>query len=150
MIRFVFRWLLPGFGLAMVAMALVGAPGRGEPPLASLWHARLDSVVTRAEIIEADGPFPYPRTAIFVAWPPGSGGEAAVGGMSIGQPMTHRRILEMEIARFPPGTPITLRVAGGRPWADRTDRFALAWTIGMAMLGALLAAIGVFLNRALR
>ena len=52
MIGFVFRWLLPGFGLAMVAMALIGAPWRGEPPLASLWHPRVETVVTRAEIIE--------------------------------------------------------------------------------------------------
>lgn len=150
MIGAVFRWVLPGFGLAMVAMALLGAPGRGAPPLASLWNARVETTVARAEILEADGAFLYPRTGVFVAWPPGSGGTAMVGAMSIGQPMTHRRILEMEVERFPPGAPITVRVADGRPWADATDGFALAWTIGMALLGALLAVVGVVLNRALR
>jgi hypothetical protein len=92
----------------------------------------------------------YPRTAVFVAWPPGTGQEAKVGAMSIGQPMTHRRALEMEIARYPAGAPITVRVAAGHPWADATDGFALAWTIGMALLGSLLAAVGIVLNRALR
>jgi hypothetical protein len=150
MIAFVFRWVMPGFGVGMVAMALLGAPGRGAPPLASLWSAPVQTVVTQARIIESEGVVLYPRTAVFVAWPPGSGQEARVGAMSIGQPMTHRRVLEMEVARFPPGASITVRVAEGRPWADVTDSFALAWTIGMALLGSLLAAVGVFLNRALR
>ncbi|WP_198372636.1 hypothetical protein [Roseomonas rosulenta] len=150
MIGFVFRWLLPAFGLGMVAMALLGAPGRGAPPLESLWHAPVQTTVTRARIIEPDGVFPYARTAVLVAWPPGSGEEAEVGAMSIGEQTTHRRVLEMEVARFPAGTPITVRVAGGRPWADVADGFALAWTIGMTLLGSLLAAVGLFVNRVLR
>lgn len=150
MIGFVFRWLLPAFGLGMVAVALLRAPGRGAPPLASLWNAPVQTTITRAAVIEPHGVFPYARTAIFVAWPPGSGAEAMVGGLSIGEQRVHRRVLEMEVARFPPGMPVTVRVAQGLPWADVTDGFALAWTIGMTLLGALLAAVGAFVNRVLR
>lgn len=150
MIAFVFRWVLPGFGLGMVAMALLGAPGRGEPPLASLWGGRVETVVTAARIVEDPARFTLPRTEITVAWPPGTAGEAPVGGLYVSARPNRRAALETVIARFPPGMPLTVRVAHGRPWADRTDLFALAWTLGAVFLGGLVAAVGIVLNRALR
>lgn len=151
MIAVVLRWLLPGFGAGMAAIALLGAPGRGTPPLASLWGPRVETVGTAAQIIESDARQTWPRTEIRVAWPPGSAAEAPVGALSVGhEPPTHRIVLQHEIARFPPGARITVRVADGQPWADATDGFAPAWTIAMTLLRSLPAAAGAFLNRALR
>ena len=150
MIGFDFRWLVPAVGLAFVAIGLAGAPGRGEPPLASLWGGRAETVVTSARILDNDPRFTWPRTEVRVAWPPGSTGEAPVGGLYLSARPNHLAVLDAELARFPAGRPITVRVAYGQPWADRTDGFALAWTIGAVLLGGLVAAIGIFLNRALR
>ena len=150
MIGFVFRWLFPAVGLAFVAIGLLGAPGRGEPPLGSLWGGRVETVVTAARILENDPRFTWPRTEIAVAWPPGGAGEAPVGGLYLSARPGHRAALEAEIAKYPPGTPVTVRVAHGQPWADRTDGFALGWTIGAVLLGGLVAAVGIVLNRALR
>lgn len=150
MIAFVFRWLLPGFGLGMLAVALLGAPGRGTPPLATLWGERVATTVTAAEIVENDPRHSWRRTEIRVAWPPGGTAEAPVGALSASARAHQRAALETELARFPPGARIMVRTADGQPWADATDGFALAWTIGMALAGAMLAAVGLFLNRALR
>lgn len=150
MIAFVFRWLFPAIGLAFVAAGLLGAPGRGEPPLASLWGGRAGTVVTSARIIENDPRHTLPRTEVRVTWPPGSATEAPVGGLYLSARPRGRAALEAEVARFPAGTPITVRIAEGRPWADRTDVFALIWTLGAVLLGGIVAAIGLVLNRALR
>lgn len=148
MIAFVFRWLFPMAGLGFLAVGLLGAPGRGDPPLASLWGGRAETVVTSGAIIRAGGT--WPRTEIRVAWPPGSATEAAVGALGVGARPNRLDLLEAELARFPPGTPIRVRIARGLPHADRTDVFALAWTIGAVLLGGLVAAVGIVLNRALR
>ena len=150
MIAFVFRWLLPGFGLGMMAIALLGAPGRGTPPLATLWGERVATTVTAAEIVENDPRHTWPRTEIRVAWPPGGTTEAPVGALSASARPQQRAALEAELTRFPPGARIMVRTADGQPWVDATDGFALAWTIGAVLLGGLVAAIGIFLNRALR
>jgi hypothetical protein len=149
-IGFVFRWVFPAVGLAFVALGLAGAPARGEPPLASLWGGRVETVVTAARIVEDPARFTWPRSEVLVAWPPGSASQAPVGGLYVSARPNQRAPLEAEIARFPPGMPLTVRVAQGGPWADRTDLFALAWTVGAVFLGGLVAAVGIVLNRALR
>lgn len=106
--------------------------------------------MTAARILRDDPRFTWPRTEIRVAWPPGGSGEAPVGGLYLSARPNHLVVLEAELARFPPGRRIVVRMAGGQPWADRTDGFALAWTIGAVLLGGLVAAIGIVLNRALR
>ncbi len=150
MIGFVFRWVFPAVGLAFVALGLGGAPGRGEPPLASLWGGRVETVVTEARIVEDLSRFTWPRSEVLVAWPPGSAGQAPVGGLYVSARPNQRAALAAEIARFPPGMPLTVRVAQGQPWADRTDLFALGWTLGAVFLGGLVAAVGIALNRMLR
>ena len=146
----VFRWVFPAVGLLFVAVGALGAPGRGTPPLASLWGGRVETVVTSARIVEDDPRQSWPHTEIRVAWPPGGTGEAVVGALSIRARGPNRPALDQEIARFPPGTPITVRVADHKPYADVTDIFALVWTIGALLLGSLVAGIGFVLNRALR
>ena len=148
MIAFVFRWVFALVGLVFLAIALLGAPERGNPPLASLWGGRADTLVTAALIIEPERSWPH--TEIRVAWPPGSGTEMPVGGLSIRARPSQRAGLDAEVARFPAGSPITVRVAGGLPYADRTDLAALIWTLGAVFLGGLVAAVGIFINRALR
>jgi hypothetical protein len=150
MIAFVFRWVFPAIGLLFLAIGLAGAPGRGSPPLASLWGGRAETVVTAARIVDDDPLQRWPYTEISVAWPPGSPQTAMVGALSVRARPAQRDVLEREIARLAPGTPIIVRVAGGRPFADVTDVFALLWTAGAVLLGGLVAAIGIVLNRALR
>lgn len=150
MVGFVLRWIFPAVGLFFVAIGLIGAPGRGSPPLASLWGGRVDTVVVAARIVANDPQQAWPHTEIRVAWPPGSRTEAVVGALSVRARGRHRAVLDEEIAGFLPGTPITVRVADGRPYADVTDVFALVWTIGAVVLGSLVAAVGLLLNRALR
>ena len=150
MIRFAFRWLFPAVGLAFVTIGLVGAPGRGDPPLATLWGGRTETVVTAARIIEGDPRSTWPRTEIRVAWPPGGMDESPVGGLSVSARPQWRARLDAEIARHPIGARITVRIAHQRPWADRTDIFALAWTVGAVVLGGLVAAAGMLANRVLR
>ncbi len=150
MVVFVFRWVFPLVGLAFLAAGLLGAPQRGDPPLASLWGGRADTVVTVARIVDDPARGYPPRTEIRVVWPPRSGTEMPVGGLSVSARPRYRETLQAELARFPPGLPIRVRVADGLPYADRTDPFALLWTIGAVFLGGLVAAIGVLLNRTLR
>jgi hypothetical protein len=150
MIVFVFRWVFPAVGLLFLTIGLIGAPGRGSPPLASLWGGRAEAVVTAARIVEDDPLQNWPYTQVSVAWPPGSSRTAVVGALTERARPSQRAVLEPVVARFPAGTRITVRVAGGRPYADVTDVFALLWTIGAVLLGGLVAAIGVVLNRALR
>lgn len=148
MIAVVFRWIFPMVGLCFLAVGVLGAPGRGDPPLASLWGERAETVVTSGRIVTAGGT--WPRTEIRVAWPPGSATEAPVGSLGLHARPNRLDLLEAELARFRPGTPIRVRIARGLPHADRTDAFALAWTIGAVLLGGLVAAVGVVLNRVLR
>ena len=148
MVAFVFRWLFPAVGLAVLGLGLAGAPGRGDPPLASLWGGRMEAAVTSGHIVTADST--WPRTEIRVTWPPGSTTVAAVGSLSISARPNQRDPLRAELARFPPGSVISVRVAHGMPYADRTDIFALVWTVGAVLLGGLVAAIGIVINRSLR
>jgi hypothetical protein len=150
MIPFVFRWVFPLVGLAFLAVGLWGAPDRGNPPLASLWGGRAETVVSAATIIETDGHHTWPRTEIRVVWPPGGVTDMPVGGLSVRRRPSQRSQLEAALARHPPGSPITVRIAGGLPYDDRTDWFALIWTLGAVFLGGLVAAVGIVANRVLR
>lgn len=145
---FVFRYVFLIVGYGFVLIGIVGAPGRGEPPLASLLQ-RTEARVVGADVVEGRraGGRPWSRPRIEVAWPdPASGLVAEVQAMPEGS----RAEAEAVVAQNRPGTMMRVRVAEGRPWADRTDVFALVWTIGAVLLGGLVGTVGLVINRALR
>lgn len=148
MIAFIFRWLFPAMGLGLLTIGLWGAPERGDPPLASLLGARVETVVTTALVVTPERNWPH--TEIRVVWPPGSGTDLPVGGLSVRARPADRARLQVVVAQYPAGSPVTVRVAGGRPYADRTDFFALLWTLAAVFIGGLVASIGIFINRMLR
>lgn len=147
-VTFVFRYVFLVVGYGFVLIGIIGAPGRGEPPLASLLHSTEARVVT-SEVVEesrSGGRIRHwPR--IEVAWPDATSGLAAEV-RALGP--SSRPEAEAVVAENRPGTMMRVRVAEGRPWADRTDRFALVWTIGAVLLGGLVGTVGLVINRALR
>lgn len=146
MVRWWLRWVLPAMGLVALGVALIGAPTRGVPPLASMLQ-REEARVLSATLRDVTPPGGQRRVQILIelAWPSGDQGRALLGGADR-LPLSPEGV----IAAHPPGSKLRVRVAGGQPWADVTDLFALGWTLFIALLGAGLAAVGVVLNRALR
>jgi hypothetical protein len=142
----VLRWALPAMGLLSMGVALLGAPSRGTPPLASLFQ-RAEARVLSVELRDVTPPGGQRRVEIRIelAWPPGGEGRALLGAAD-------RLPLPAEdvIAAHPPGSTLRVRVSQGQPWADVTDAFALGWTLFVALLGAALTTLGAFFHRALR
>lgn len=144
----ILRLLLPATGVLGVALGLIDAPRRGEPPLGSI-VARADTVV-RESSIEPAGRVARYDPAIEVAWPPGADATARLRGLEPNGYRGSRSEAEAIAAAFPAGMRVRVRVADGLPWADRTDWFALLFTVGTVLLGGLLAIIGLALNRAMK
>jgi hypothetical protein len=142
------RLLLPAVGVLGVALGLVDAPRRGDPPLGS--------IVSRAEtVVRESGVEPAARVARYepaveIAWPPGADATARLRGIEPTGYRGSRSEAEAVAAAFPPGTRVRVRVADGLPWADRTDWFALLFTLGTVLLGGLLTIVGLALNRAMK
>lgn len=148
---FAFRWVFIVAGGFFFVVGLVGAPTRGTPPLASL-SERVDTTVVDSEVVITGYVGGNPRWAprVRVRWPPGGEDIAVVGALNAGIDRGDRAVSQTLVERWPAGSPIRVRVAQGLPWADTIDWFALIWTIGAVVLGAIVLLVGVLVNRVLK
>jgi hypothetical protein len=144
----ILRLLLPATGVLGVALGLIDAPRRGDPPLGSI-VLRAETVVRESGIEPGSRAARY-EPAVEIAWPPGTDATARLRGLEPAGYRGSRSEAEAIAAGFPAGARVRVRVADGLPWADRTDWFALLFTLGAVLLGGLLAIIGLALNRAMR
>jgi hypothetical protein len=145
------RWAVAAVGLLALVIGAFDAPMRGEPPLGSAF-SRTETVV-RQVAVEPAGVFngrPRYEPVVEVTWPPGSEATIRLRGVVREAPPASRAQAESLLAAYQPGATLTVRVADGLPWVNRTDWFALLWTVGAVVLGGLLLVVGLQLARAPR
>ncbi|WP_137178124.1 hypothetical protein [Roseomonas sp. AR75] len=143
------RWAVPLVGLLALILGAFDAPMRGEPPLGSVF-SRAETVV-RATGVEPAGVVDGRQrfdAVVDVSWPPGSEATARLRGVVRQDPATSPEQAESLLAPYSPGARVAVRVADGLPWVDRTDWFALLWTVGAVLLGGLLLVVGLQLATA--
>lgn len=147
---FVFRWVFIVAGGFFVVVGLLGAPTRGNPPLASLMK-RVDTTVADSDVVITGYVGGRPRWSprIRVRWPPDGSDIAVVGAMNVGVDRGNRAVSQDLVDRWPAGSRIRVRVAEGLPWSDTIDWFALFWTIGAVVLGAIVFLVGLLVNSVL-
>jgi hypothetical protein len=145
------RWVVPLVGLVAIVIGALDAPMRGEPPLGSVF-SREETVVRRTMVEPAgfaDG-HPLYEAMVEVVWPPGSEATARLRGLAREAFAGSQAHAEALLLAYAPGSRLSVRVADGLPWVDRTDWFALLWTVGAVLLGGLLLVVGLQLARAPR
>lgn len=147
---FAFRWVFVVVGGFFVVAGVLGAPERGRPPLASIFDRQVLSVVT-AEVGPAEfvGGNARWRPRVKVRWPDDPDGARAVEGIETLVDRGDRLAARAFVLDHAPGTEMRVRIAEDRPWVDRTDVFALVWTILAVVLGAIVFLIGLVINRVL-
>jgi hypothetical protein len=146
-----FRWVVPLVGLLALIMGAFDAPMRGEPPLGSMF-SRAETAVRSTGVEPGGFVDGRPRfdPVVNVSWPPGSEATTRLRGVAQGTQPSSRDQAESLLAPYQPGALLSVRVADGLPWVDRTDWFALLWTVGAVLLGGLLLVVGLQLATAPR
>jgi hypothetical protein len=119
----------------------------GVPPLWSLAAPRAETVVTRAELVEKIGPDGHRVQVphIYVAWPPERGTDEELAGMWSSHEVWHLHTPAEYVRDHPAGSPISVRVVGAHPLADRTDLRELGYALAASLLAAMFGAGGLAL-----
>lgn len=151
MLTVVLRYGVLIVGLLFVWIAIQSARW-GEPPPLSLLGPRETLIVENATVVAAPVGNGTTRTdpVITVEWPRDSGVQVAVKGV---QAVTQRGDADRAraiVADYPPGSEIRVRLVRGQPMADRQDLFGTLHALFMGLMGGLVAALGLLLNRSLK
>ncbi|WP_417206107.1 hypothetical protein [Antarctobacter sp.] len=151
MLTIVLRYGILAVGLLFLWFASLSARF-GEPPPLSLFSPRETLTVETSEVVTSPVGNGTTRTdpVLTVEWPRGSGDRVTVKGLlALTQRGDVDRAREM-VAAYPPGSDIRLRIVGAQPMANRQDLFGTLHAVFMGLMGCLIAAGGVVLNRALK
>lgn len=142
MTRLLLRFLPSLFALVFILMAW-GSWNFGVPPTWTQFAERAPSEVMSSTVVEGpygNGTTKYSPT-VMVTWPPGSTDTVELGNVAPEFFSYNSRGAREVAARYVPGTPITVRVFEGRPYADQIEWFKLTHASFLSLMCIVLAGI---------